>query len=123
MSTGSWLHHRRFELAENYVRRGRIYAGLSLAQVRLRWLEALVAWSKQYDSLRRQCRVSDLQLELYLRGEEPPWRHADSSIRAIQACARRKVTELSAVARTELLADAVSDLERLQLEEKSTTRH
>lgn len=110
-------------MAESYVRRGRTYAGLSSAQVRVRWLEALVAWSQQYDSPQRQSRVSDLQLEMYLRGEEPPWRLANASIGALEAAARRKLSAMSALARAELLADAASDAERLRREEKTSIRH
>lgn len=123
MPLRQWLEHRRFNLAGDYLRRGRAHAELSTAQLRLRWLEVLMRWSKNYDSTVLRNTACDLQLELFLRQQEPPWDTARPILRELHARARQQARHQSREAAAEAARRALAEIHELTTEIARAIRH
>ncbi|MCC7049680.1 MAG: hypothetical protein IT562_23430 [Alphaproteobacteria bacterium] len=123
MPLRQWLEYRRFSLTADYLRRGRANGRLSTPALRLRWLEVLVEWSNHYESDTLRDRACDLQLELFLRQEEPPWRIARPILRRLHARARQHHRSLSPQAAAKAAASTVAEIRRVSGEIETAIRH
>jgi hypothetical protein len=123
LPVATWLQHRRFELAADYLRRGRPFAEVPTAHLMLRWLETVVAWADHYDSVRLRAQASDLQTELELRRSDPPWRLVESALRVIDARTRQAIEALPKDAKDRIAAQLVADMNGLHPDGSRASRH
>ncbi len=67
-----FLQHRKMEQTQDYLSRGRRFAGLDPEQLNEDWVDAVRRWLAQKDRSRERT-MDDLAAELELRGSEPPY--------------------------------------------------
>jgi len=123
LPVADWLQHRRFDLATDYLRRGRQYAELPTAHLKLRWVETVVAWSGQYDSDRLRAQASDMQTELLLRRIGPPWRLVESALKTIDKRTREALEALPQGTKARIAEQMVADAKGLNADGSPASRH
>ena len=123
LPVATWLQHRRFDLAADYLRRGRRYGELPTAHLKLRWLETVVAWAGRYDCASLRGQASDLQTELLLRRCDPPWRLVASALKTIDRRTRQALEQLPAGAKARIAEQIVADTRGLDADGAPARRH
>lgn len=71
--TRAWIENKPLEQAQAYVRRGRFYAGLPTDEVKERWVAAFRRMVGDVRDTSLQREPNDLEAELTLRQEQPPF--------------------------------------------------
>jgi hypothetical protein len=69
----AWLRNQGLDQVEDYVRRGRQFGGVDADEVRRGWVAAYKAWARDLQNADARKLTDDLEAELSLRGEEPPY--------------------------------------------------
>ena len=67
-----FLQQKKMEQTQDYLGRGRRFAGLDAVQLSEDWVSAVRRWLARKDRSREQT-MDDLAAELELRGAEPPY--------------------------------------------------
>jgi hypothetical protein len=119
----TWLQHRRFDLTTEYLRRGRQFAEVPTAHLKVRWLETVVAWADHYDCERLRAQASDIQTELQLRRSDPPWRLVESALRVIDKRTREAIEALPKDTKDRIAAQLVADMSGLNADGSRASRH
>src|ERR1700756_2897380 len=83
----AWLRNRSFEQTEDYVRRGRHLADVSTEELKRQWVEAFRIWAANYGTEDHRVR-EDLEAELQLRRDEPPFDLVADEINVLKAHSR-----------------------------------
>jgi hypothetical protein len=71
--TQAWIENKPLEQAQAYVRRGRRYADLPTDEVKERWVVAFRRMVSEVRDASLQREPNDLEAELILRQEQPPF--------------------------------------------------
>lgn len=71
--TQAWIENKPLEQAQAYVRRGRCYAELPTDEVKERWVTAFRRMVTDVRDTSLQREPNDLEAELTLRQEQPPF--------------------------------------------------
>jgi hypothetical protein len=93
----AWLRNQGLDQVEDYVRRGRQFGGVDVDEVKRGWVAAYKVWARDLQNADARKIADDLEAELSLRGEEPPY----SLVKAEQEAVTAAVT----AAEEELLLD------------------
>ena len=92
----SWVKSGRVDKMADYVRRGRVHAGLDDATLRARWVETLKKMVAAANDEAIGRRHRDYEMELRVRGLDPPTAEVREEIEAV---ARRLRQEQAAIER------------------------
>ncbi len=85
--TRAWIENKPLEQAQAYVRRGRRYADLSTDEVKERWVTAFRRMVADVRDTSLQREPNDLEAELTLRQEQPPFERVRQEMDAFTAAA------------------------------------
>lgn len=87
--TRAWIENKPLEQAQAYVRRGRRYAHLSTDEIKERWVTAFRRMVGNVRDTSLQSEPNDLEAELTLRQEQPPFDRVRQEMDAFTAAAVR----------------------------------
>jgi hypothetical protein len=85
--TRAWIENKPFEQAQAYARRGRRYEGLTTDEVKERWVAAVKRMIANVRDTSLQGEPNDLEAELTLRQEQPPFERVREEMDAFTAAA------------------------------------
>ena len=85
--TRAWIANKPFEQAQAYARRGRRYEGLTTDEVKERWVSAIKRMIANVRDASLQREPNDLEAELTLRQEQPPFERVRDEMEAFTAAA------------------------------------
>lgn len=85
--TRAWIENKPFEQAQAYARRGRSYANLSTGELKERWVTAFKRMVADVRDVSLQREPNDLEAELTLRQEQPPFARVRQEMDAFTAAA------------------------------------
>ncbi|HTP84554.1 MAG TPA: hypothetical protein VMQ11_16505 [Alphaproteobacteria bacterium] len=85
--TRAWIENKPFEQAQLYARRGRRYEALPTDEVKERWVVAFKRMVGNVRDASLQRDPTDLEAELILRQEQPPFERVHEEMDAFTAAA------------------------------------
>jgi hypothetical protein len=85
--TRAWIANKPFEQAQAYARRGRHYETLTTDEVKERWVSAIKRMIANVRDASLQREPNDLEAELTLRQEQPPFERVRQEMEAFTAAA------------------------------------
>jgi hypothetical protein len=85
--TRAWIENKPFEQAQAYARRGRRYESLATDEVKERWVVAFKRMVGDVRDTSLQREPNDLEAELTLRQEQPPFERVREEMDAFTAAA------------------------------------
>jgi hypothetical protein len=85
--TRAWIENKPLEQAQSYARRGRRYAELSTEELKERWVVAFRRMVADVRDTSLQKEPNDLEAELTLRQEQPPFERVRKEMDAFTAAA------------------------------------
>ena len=85
--TRAWIENKPFEQAQAYARRGRRYQNLATDEVKERWVAAFKRMIAEIRDTTLQREPDDLEAELTLRQERPPFERVREEMDAFTAAA------------------------------------
>ena len=92
--TYAWLQNKPLELAQDYLARGRRYAGLPTDEVKTRWVAAFREMVADLRAPERQQAAQDLEAELTLRKEDVPYDLVRTELESFSAAAMAAIQRL-----------------------------
>jgi hypothetical protein len=88
----AFLEHQQFLRLEDYMKRGRELVGVDTGDLKDQWVTEFKAWAA-VRSVNHRAR-EDIEGELTLRGERPPFDLVKDEFEALRAASRAKVEQL-----------------------------
>ena len=85
--TQAWIENKPLEQAQAYARRGRRYESLATDEVKERWVSATKRMIADVRDTSLQHEPNDLEAELTLRQEQPPFERVRAEMEAFTAAA------------------------------------
>ena len=85
--TRAWIENKPFEQAQLYARRGRRYENVPTEEVKERWVAAFKRMVGDVRDTSLQREPNDLEAELILRQEQPPFARVREEMDAFTAAA------------------------------------
>ena len=106
----AFLHNDALEKAQAYARRGRRHAQVQTEELRDVWVAAFKVWATDFRDALLRGMVDDLESELMLRGEAPPYDRVKAAADKLRAYARQLLDTLPPDEYRRISADLKRDL-------------
>jgi len=90
----AWLQNQGLDQVEDYVGRGRQFGGVDADELRRGWVAAYKVWARDLQNVDARKLSEDLEAELSLRGEEPPYSLVKAEHDAVTAAAMAAAEDL-----------------------------
>jgi hypothetical protein len=90
----AWLRNQGLDQVEDYVRRGRQFGGVDADELRRGWVAAYKAGARDLQNVDARKLSDDLEAELSLRGEEPPYSQVKAEHDAVTAAVTAAAEDL-----------------------------